>query len=674
MNIAIPAKASVVSFDVFDTVITRCVAEPRGIFILLDERLVQIGMLEGHQLRESFPKVRMAAEQEARRQSLHEEITLHDIYRELGRRTGISKALCTLIAAEEVDLELASVRPVPAMVELLEACRNAGKRIVFLSDMYLSAAVIEKMLVTTGIYRPTDHLYVSSELLKSKRTGRLFSCFLEKEGLANIDVFHIGDNPISDYTSPRRLGIDAEIWSGGGGTRYEKLFSRVDFDPDCHRIAGAARLARLGREGFPEQPHPLFRIGVNLAGPVLTGYVAWILREASMKGIKRLYFVSRDGQVLLAIARRLIATVDVPSIELRYLYGSRQAWHLPATFDISSDLLDWLTIPDPVITLRILADRLACDLEMVTSVLSLEHFVLSGADVPLSLNETSELRRIITSGGGFTSLIISMAEKTRSGVLAYFYQEGLFDNIPWAMVDMGWNGRLQNSLQAILHSGSYSRQLDGFYFGLFTRGTDSNRKYPYFFGPDLPKIFTQWGAAFISILEVLTAADHGMVQGYSMESDGEVRPIFKGHCEHIQEWGIGPLRDGIEKFVQVVDATQLNRTDSAPFKQYLCDLLIQLQLHPTLEEAESLGAYPFSSNQAETVLRPFAPSLSFLEAVRYLKIFDGYRRFQLTFWLHGSRKRSAWHVNLFLYLCSSLLRAVNVICQVLRIRKVGESP
>jgi predicted HAD superfamily hydrolase len=672
MKIEIPASARMVTFDVFDTVITRVVAEPRGVFVLLAQRLAQQEILAGHPaVQDRFPEVRMAAERAARHQSTHEEITLQEIYREMARCTGISAETCSKIAAEEVALERASARPVPAMVGLLEACRSAGQRIAFLSDMYLPASVLEKMLVTAGIFRPEDHLYVSSELRLSKRTGSLFSYFLEKEDLPETAVFHVGDNPGSDYAVPRRLGIAAGLWSAGGPSRYEKCPAAGDPDPATLLVAGAGRLARLEREGFPQPMHPLFRIGANLAGPVLTGYVAWVLREAAAKGIRRLYFVSRDGQVLLAIARGLMTMSNLAPIELRYLYGSRQAWHLPATVDLSSDLLDWLTQEDPVLTLCILAGRIGCDPELVVSVLAREGFSPRGAEATLSGQQIDQLRGIISSGGAFAALILSSAQRTRVQALAYFRQEGLFDEPLWAMVDMGWNGRLQNSLRSILHCGSYDRPVDGFYFGLFTRGTDTNRKHPYFFGPDLPAIFTEWGAALISILEVLTAADHGMVTGFQSAADGSVGPVFKGRCEHLQDWGLGQLRDGIGEFVRRVDADQLSRTDSPAFLQYLCNLLINIQIDPSLEEAESLGDYPFSSNQAETVLRPFAPSLSFCEAVRYLRIYDSHRRFQLTFWLHGSRKRSAWQVNLFLNCCSRLLRGVNRLFQALGIGKGG---
>ena len=70
-------KACVVSFDIFDTVVTRLVAAPKHIFSLVAERSKKI--LNNEQLKK-FTLCRIEAEERARkaaRNEYREEVTLH---------------------------------------------------------------------------------------------------------------------------------------------------------------------------------------------------------------------------------------------------------------------------------------------------------------------------------------------------------------------------------------------------------------------------------------------------------------------------------------------------------------------------------------------------------------------------------------------------------------------
>ena len=69
----------------------------------------------------------------------------------------------------------------------------------------------------------------------------------------------------------------------------------------------------------------------GVAGPVILAAAAWTLLSAQRDNIDILYFVARDGEILLAVAQLLQQELGLAAeIECRYLYGSRQAWHLPA--------------------------------------------------------------------------------------------------------------------------------------------------------------------------------------------------------------------------------------------------------------------------------------------------------------------------------------------------------
>ena len=61
-------------------------------------------------------------------------------------------------------------------------------------------------------------------------------------------------------------------------------------------------------------------------GPVLCGFVIWVLKEAQRRGIRTLYFLSRDGWMMAEAAKRLCGALGV-RMEIRYLYCSRLSLH-----------------------------------------------------------------------------------------------------------------------------------------------------------------------------------------------------------------------------------------------------------------------------------------------------------------------------------------------------------
>jgi len=68
-----------------------------------------------------------------------------------------------------------------------------------------------------------------------------------------------------------------------------------------------------------------YRIGHGFSGIALYTYVDWILKQASGRNIKRLYFIARDGFVLKRIADVIIKEYKL-DIKTFYLYGSRNVW------------------------------------------------------------------------------------------------------------------------------------------------------------------------------------------------------------------------------------------------------------------------------------------------------------------------------------------------------------
>jgi HAD superfamily hydrolase (TIGR01549 family) len=179
----------VVSFDLFDTVLKRKTGKPQSIF-----------KLQGT----TFLVFRISAEWFARiigKLLGKKEIRIDDIYRWLPHYD-MAKELLHEFEESACDKNL---------FDLIQELKSQRKEILFVSDMYLPAEFIERLLEKNLITHPY-RLYVSSEVGTTKSLG-LFQYILSETGYTPSEMLHIGDNYQSDYLAPRRYGISSIHWS-----------------------------------------------------------------------------------------------------------------------------------------------------------------------------------------------------------------------------------------------------------------------------------------------------------------------------------------------------------------------------------------------------------------------------------------------------------------------------
>ena len=505
------------SFDVFDTALTRTFARPADLFFQLGRDRCASP--------DHWMRLRIEAERKARRRTEREEVTLEEIYRVLAPAMAWNAEQTRRAIAAELELEQHRLRPVPEIRERVEHLHRAGQSVAFISDTYLPVSFLRERLAQHGFWKEGDRLAASSEEGATKRSGNLYRAVLDREHLLPGELCHTGDDDLSDNRAARQVGVAIAPFTAARLSPHERAVAEQEGLDRLFRsrLAAASRLARLSRFGM-ENPleRTLWDVGASVIGPMLAGYVAWCLGEARQRGIRRLYFVSRDGQILLRIAETLCRAWNL-DVECRYLFGSRQAWHLPALTNMDEPSLDWIF--DPTLFLS------------VDSVLRRVGLVAASMQTALAENgfATSSWRRNLDSAGRerlksllardpIRSRILAEAEIRRQAAGGYLRQEGLLDSTPWALVDMGWSGRMQRSLRSLLRALGADRPLVGFYFAMkgCRPAAEDDRLLSYFD----PEDFAANSLRAIPVLETLAAADHGSVAGYLQEPDGRFGPTF----------------------------------------------------------------------------------------------------------------------------------------------------
>jgi predicted HAD superfamily hydrolase len=609
-------KVVAYSFDVFDTVLVRIWAKPTDLFWELGLWLQQEAHISTSI--ESWCHLRVKAERQARNTSPKDEVTLIQIYSQIASVLNWDYETLEKVTQKEIQLELLSLRPVPEINKKIEELHQLGERVIFISDMYLPRQIIQLALKENQILQNTDKLYISSEIGVTKLSGELFKLCLSQESLETFQLNHIGDNFYSDVKVPQNLGIKTQHFTSTQLNRYENLIYNLKDLPLKFRslLAGTSRLTRLQFSGDDENQQVIWQTATSVIAPVLFGFVYWCLEEARCQGIKRLYFVSRDGQILLKIAKIICDNWDYNDIDCRYLYGSRQAWHFPAIQKIGDTELDWLFDNTDFLSVTSVCERVNLKPEDFKNIFLTHNFAEDSWNLNLNNQERLYLKEIFQKPE-ISDFIISKAAEFREKAVGYFCQEGLNDSsIPFGIVDIGWNGRLQRSLSKLLNAANiYPKQgVCGFYFGLHKRlqayPTDSLLTY----FPDANNPRNRY-YIHATLLELFVAADHGSAVRFEKSHEQYIPILREKRNAMAIKWGLEIQQKAIiewtNNFVSVlqkkeVTTNSFRKTSEVLLKEFVCN--------PSLQEAKVIGSSLHADDQNEHVFCELASKYSWRDA------------------------------------------------------------
>jgi predicted HAD superfamily hydrolase len=600
----------IASFDVFDTLLTRTVGRPESLFLWLGNRLAAAGSISCSA--EAFASAREEAERRARRNIQGGEVTLHEIYAELVWSLNIEAEDRDEIMAAEILLEDECIRIVPGAAARIAEARGGDRTIAFLSDMYLPRDFLIEQLEKHGLWSEGDQCLVSGECRHSKRSGQLFNDLLLRENISASAVSHCGNDFHADLAVPRSKGIRTIPFIAANLNRYEELLESHSRQTQglSSAFAGASRLARLRTNAQGDHLSTIRDVSASVAAPVLTAYVLWLLNQAQQRGITRLYFVSRDGQILLQIAERLARKIGFRG-ECRYLYGGRQAWLLPcAASDVNQlqafrlDDTDFLSLESQFSRMELQPGLFRAEIEQLG-------FPASTWSENLDSAQRDRLRDWFQSPS-ILEKITDEAQSRRSLLSKYLAQESVLASNNWAMVDVGWFGRLQYFLEKLLAEEN-AEPPAGFYFGLYERRSYPSKgsQHGYLFdGNDRPGY--QRDLPFLyQLIEMFCTASHGVVLGYE-QCAGRIQPILKEkRNSSAQSWGLEVLQDTI---LQFVDSLHLDRNlvaTNADLRPCVSKLLQLFWKTPQRNEAQAWGRFQFETDQAGAYQSTLASSYSF---------------------------------------------------------------
>lgn len=353
--------STIVTFDVFDTLIQRPFWNPSDIFELLNVYAQKIFSLTDTI---DFSIYRKKAEKLTRNKVYklyrRNEVTLDEIYQTLSQEFGFDQTLLDNIKDYEINLEKKFVYARESGLELFELARHLDKDVFIISDMYLPQNVIKEILYKIGVQ--DVEVRVSSSNFKTKSSGEAYE-FLKGLGVPFEKILHIGDNYESDFEKAKAIGFNAallpkavdvfqgayrDLYEGRVFNKvYEEGFALVDSRQSMNFFSTRCQLALVANQFF-DNPYRSnnrsdflsshFLAGFMCLGMLNFGMCTWLEEKIRGNGYKSINFVARDGWLTMRCFQML--TEDLAKdYKVNYFPVSRRAL-LPLYYRTKQDKLN----------------------------------------------------------------------------------------------------------------------------------------------------------------------------------------------------------------------------------------------------------------------------------------------------------------------------------------------
>lgn len=579
----------VISFDVFDTLLTRKVGLPGHIFLLTGRKIKERLNLDVEP--EVFANAREIAENEPGSQSV-DSFDIYAIYEKLTEQLEISPDLSNTMAEIEMEIETEELIAVEENVKLLENLRNSGHQIVYISDMYLGEEFIRRLLNNYGICTEDEKIYVSCEHGTSKSTGKLFDVVLQELGISAEQLHHYGNSSRADIEGAKIAGVSATYLPEGNLNRYEQYLTEVnkqyrmsvDQTLMYSRMAAASRLSRLQRD---EQKKQIYDVASSVAAPILYRFVAHVLKKAMGK---KIYFLARDGHIMYRVAERIIQAKGWDA-DINYLYISRETLVL-AGFEVMKldSYLEYVVEIFSNESLKVLLNKLS------VSDYSIKESNISDNQLSKLIAEfdKEELKKILLDDPINQDIKID-SQKRKNRLFSYLRSEGLLSNDERIIVDVGWSLTIQNLMADLLATEGISPP-EGYYFGINESAGSSiqrGKKNGFLWDQRKDKFFEP-PHKIIRIFEVFCSAPHGQTIDYRRDGNS-INPVFNTHeARHLSEWGLNDMQEGILKTIENLLQFRSEYRVSGMDDRILMEIVTKFWQHPSREEVKTWGKYPYS--------------------------------------------------------------------------------
>ena len=442
----------VISFDIFDTLITRGVLHPDDLFELMRLKIKSMFDLDMNLL-----EVRKRAEAEVNKVK-GAYTNIHDIYEEFEKITGLTHEVVEQIKQLEIDLEYNLILPRKDMRKMFNTLKEAGKRIILVSDMYLTSDIIREMLRKCG-YQDADEMWISCECGLRKDQDTIWNAVLAKYNGKRF--IHVGDNVRSDWQTviDRRAEaywIMSAVDEWKLSPYYEKFRAYDNGD-----ILNSLLLGMTLNGGLFNSPYALTGLaqpeyedsknwGFSVFGPMFYKFLMWVDKEVQDDGI--IAFLAREGYLLEPLYKTILEHLGEEPKEHCYFLTSRRAVSVAA-------IKEWDDVREIISKYyrgslsNLLKARLGLSLPKDVE----DKYVMMDEELEENISEVIELLK------AQPDLLFKNVDEERGAYLEYIKSQ--ISEEDWnkiTVVDVGYSGTIQYYLAKLLDEKVSGRYLSVF--------------------------------------------------------------------------------------------------------------------------------------------------------------------------------------------------------------------
>lgn len=377
--------------------------------------------------------------------------------------------------------------------------------------------------------------------------------------------------------------------------------------------------------------------------PTLVEFVNWVINQAIQDGKDRLYFLSRDGYQMYLIAKRLIEIKKV-SIDCRYLHVSRYSMRIPGYHLNIEKSIDSICVGGIDVTLLKILKRGGLTEDECKKIIKELHLETEQNKI-LNYRQVMRLKEQLRTSKNLKTYIKIHSIEAYDSARGYLKQEGLCRDNKFAIVDSGWIGTLQCSIETLLQSVNPEIKVDGYYFGMYEYppDADTNRFHAYYFSAR--KGINRKACFSNSLFETIVSADEGMTTGYEKKENKYI-PVFhekrNPNAEQMKR-NVEALEIYLQELKSLDDICQSEKCSQELAEQ----LLTKFMSNPTMLEYECYGKNLFSDDVLEGCYKEVAAYLTWeqIKNQRFLNkllIISGIKKEIIyeSAWLEGSAVRA----------------------------------
>ena len=472
------------------------------------------------------------------------------------------------------------------ILELIKELKKLNKKIICVSDMYLSKEMIDKIFDNLEISKYIDKVYVSCEYLKNKKSGDLYDLVINDLKINYEKCIMIGDNENSDYNVPNQKKIKSILLDRKDKYDfYEKYIN--DNSPKIIKN-NIIELSNINTDNFE---HCIFS---------LYNFIERLYYKLILNNKDEVFFLSREGEYLKKLFDYYVENTFNKKIKSHYLYVSRKATYLPSLKPLEKEEFTSLLRQYSYISIYEFLKSLNFEENEIKKIK--KSLNIKNIEEKIGyFNESKEFKKLKKD-----KVFKDIYEKNRIEQCTNFkkYINAKTKSKDLVLVDIGWNGSIQNNIQNILGENYI---IDGYYYGLIKMNqNDTSKKTGLIFTntPNFNKEY-QLYSENRTIFEIILGASHGSANKYIIDKGKIKVDLFKkSEEEKIFKDVIKPIQNTMfELYKSILKNTQNKYYDNLNLNKIINKIHFNMVYNPTKEQLkffnkiyhyENFGVFQFT--------------------------------------------------------------------------------